>query len=73
MPNEIFDALYQLVKDEKLFVRNTIALGLDNYLNSDEVIVETETFAQEIDESCFLQHLLRLARDIDQQQPDTHD
>lgn len=81
MPNEIFDALHELVKDNKLFVREikygvehyTIAPGLDEYLNSDDVIVETETFAQEIDKSCFLQHLLRLARGVDQEQPDTHD
>jgi hypothetical protein len=81
MPNEIFDALHELVKDKKIFLLRvehgvehyTIAPGLDEYLNSDDIIVETEAFAQEIDKSCFLQRLLRSARGVDQDQPDTHD
>lgn len=76
MPNEIFDALHELVKDERLFVREirygvehyTIASGLEDYLNSNVVIDQTETFAQEIDKTCFLRHLLRLARGIDERQ-----
>jgi hypothetical protein len=81
MPNEIFDALHDLVKDDKLLVREikngveyyTIITELDEYLNSDDVIAETENFAKEIDKSCFLQHLLRLARGFDQKQLETHE